>query len=207
MKIKQTFFIAVAAVLCIQLTACGAGTNGGGSADTSPQPSTTGSGVAVDENILTVDITLPGSFFTDVDMTTFDTDAYAKEQRFKKAVLNEDGSVTVTMTKARHREVLDEMAKSADDSYSKMVQSEDTPYITEIKHSDSFDTVDITVDSAGYDEAGLSAAFVPLTVYMPAAFYQSFAGVNIQCEINIVNAETGEIIDSVIYPDALQSQQ
>jgi hypothetical protein len=36
-------------------------------------------------------------------MSDFDSDQYAAEQGFTKAVLNEDGSVTVTMTKAKHK--------------------------------------------------------------------------------------------------------
>lgn len=159
--------------------------------------------VTVDENLLSIDITLPASFFADEDMTAFDPDAYAEEQGFKKAVLNDDGSVTVTMTKAKHRELLDEMTKSIEDAFSDMVQSDDTPYITEIKHSDSYDKIDISVNRQGYEDDGIISAFIPLTVYFSAAFYQMFAGVDQHCEIKIIDAETGDTIESAVYPDAL----
>lgn len=208
---KRIIALALVFMMLMLMAACG---NSSSASDNSALQSNTqdekvSSGnensVTVDENLLTIDITLPASFFEDEDMSTFDPDSYAEEQGFKKAALNENGSVTVTMTKAKHKELMSEMNKSAEDSYAALIQAEDTPYITDIKHSDSYDTVDIIVDSQGYEDAGLAAAFIPLTVYFPAAFYQMFAGDEQYCEISIVDAETGDTLESVVYPDAFDS--
>ena len=131
--------IALTLALCMLLTlaACAptespnetnAPTNGnttsGTGADTE---AATSGGIDTDENLLTVDITLPASLFSDEDMTAFDADAYAEEEGFIKAVLNADGSVTVTMTKLKHNELLKEMTDSLEESFDELVEAEDLP--------------------------------------------------------------------------------
>lgn len=65
----------------------------------SPTPTETPSaGIQVDESLLSVDITLPASIFEGQDLSAFDADAYAREEGFQKAVVNDDGSITVTMS-------------------------------------------------------------------------------------------------------------
>lgn len=196
---KRILSVALALVMLMPITSCGSG-NDSGSGSQSGSASSAGDVAIVDENFLTVDITLPASFLGEEDMSSFDPDAYAEERDFKKAVLNEDGSVTITMTKARHREMLDEMAQAIEESYASMVQSEDTPYIMEITYSAPYSQVSVAVDRQGYEEDGLMAAFIPLTIYIPAVYYQMFAAEERSCEITIVDHDTGEVIDSAVYP-------
>lgn len=208
---EKILLIILALSLCFSLAACGnsgqpesqppATSSASVSNDSSEEPG----GIKVDENLLTVDITLPSSFFDGEDMSTFDADAYAAEQGFNKAVLNDDGSVSINMSKAKHNELMSEMTQTVEDSFASMVRSEDTPYIIEIHHSASFDSIDVVVDEAGYEGGGFASAFIPFTVYFQAAFYQAFAGVEQHCEIAIIDSNTGDTIESVVYPDALNN--
>ena len=75
--------------------------------------------IDTDENLLTVDITFPASFFEGTDMSTFDADAYAKEQGFISAKVNDDGSMVVTMSKKKHAELVNETAASLDTNFAK----------------------------------------------------------------------------------------
>jgi len=169
-----------------------------------PQQTENNAAVQVDENLLTIDVTIPESFF-DEDMATFDPDAYAKENDFKSAAVNEDGSVTITMSKSRHKQLMEELTTSLDGAFSEMVGAEDTPYITSIEHSANFDSIDVLVDKAGYDDGGLLSAFLPITFYFSAGMYQVFDGTKTpKCEISIIDAATGEVLVNVIYPDALE---
>lgn len=206
---KKFLALILVLTLCVSITACGSSPSKEPSeTDNQAEESDSQQGsVEVDKNLLTVDITLPASMFEDQDMSTFDPDAYASEQGFKKAVLNEDNSITVTMTKAKHEALMQETMESIDQGYSEMIEAEDTPYIKEIIHSDDFSTIDVKVDKAGYETGGLQAAFVPLSVYLMGCIYQVFNGDEGKSEICIIDVETGETIDSVIYPDALNSQQ
>ncbi len=169
-------------------------------AATEPAPTDTeNQGITTDENLLTVDITLPASLFEDQDMATFDPDAYAEEQGFKKAVLNEDGSVTVTMTKAKYRELLEEMTQSYEESFSEMIESESTPYVKAISHTDDFGTITVDVDRAAYEAGFLD--MTPFVVGMTGMMYQVFLDGEPHVEVIMRDADTGETIKSTIYPD------
>lgn len=197
---KRAISITLAStMLLLALSGCGGGNNAQNSASSS------GGGVEVDENLLSVEITMPASFFEGTDMSTFDPEAYAAEHGFKKAVVNEDGSIKVTMSKSKHKEITAEAAKTVTDALDGMVKSEDTPYITAIDYSKDFTSVKISVDKAGYDAAGFAAAFVPFGVYLQAAIYQMFANVEAHCDIQIIDASTNAVIESVVYPDAMNS--
>lgn len=203
MKKKILSFL-LAGSLILSLAACG---GGGAQSAASGSASSSGGGMEVDENLLTVDITMPASLFEGTDMTTFDPDAYAAEQGFKKAVVNEDGSIKVTMSKAKHKELVADMLKNIETSFNDMVKAEDSPYITAIDHTKDFDVVKISVDKTGYDAAGFVTAFIPLAIYMQVAFYQTLANVEARCEIQFVDAAAGTVIESVTYPDALNGAQ
>lgn len=201
--------IAFALALCMLLTmaACApTETPNGTNNENTPSGSSTASnaatsgGIDTDENLLTVDITLPASMFSEEDMTAFDADAYAKEEGFVKAVLNNDGSVTVTMTKGKHKELLKEMTTSLEESFGELVEAETTPYIKEISHNDDFSAVTVKVDRAGYESAIFE--MTPFIVGMSAMIYQAFLDMEPVCVITITDAETGDTLNSVTYPVA-----
>lgn len=155
--------------------------------------------VEVDEGLLNVKITLPASMFE--DMTDFDPEAYTEENGFKETVVNEDGSITITMSKRRHNEVMAEMAADIDKTLEEMIESEDTPYIKEITSSEGYRNVIISVDKEGYEN---SWDMTPLSIYFSAALYQIIDGAEPHCEIIIEDVETGEVLYSEVFPDALE---
>ncbi|MBQ7767592.1 MAG: hypothetical protein IJ403_01765 [Oscillospiraceae bacterium] len=158
--------------------------------------------IETDEKLFSVEITLPASIFEGEDMTKFDAKAYAKEQGFTSAKVNKDGSVTVTMTKAKHKELLDEMADSLDKNFAEFVNGEDTPYIKEISHNDNFTAVTMKVDKAAYENA---FDFTPFAIALSVSMYQAFTETEYHVEVTIVDVTTGATIDSITYPDALNS--
>lgn len=194
---KRKLF-AIFLITAILLCGCNAAPVSGGESDGATTESTAAK-IETDEKLLTVDITLPASLFADEDMTKFDANAYASEQGFKSAKLNEDGSVTVTMTKAKHKELLKEMADSLDANFKEFVNSENTPYIKEITHNENFTIVTMKVDKAAYENA---FDFTPLTIGMSVAMYQAFTETEYRVEISILDAATGTTINSITYPDA-----
>lgn len=165
-------------------------------------PETTASqSIDTDEGLFTVDITLPASMFEGEDMSTFDTDAYVKENGFLSAAVNDDGSVTVTMTKSKHKELIDEMSASLDTSFAEFVEAEDTPYIKEISHNDDFSSIVIKVKRAEYENAWDFTAF---SVGVSAMFFQAFLDMEYHVEVAVIDVDTGETIESVVYPDAFE---
>lgn len=153
--------------------------------------------IETDEKLLTVDITLPASLFEGEE--NFDADAYAAEQGFTKAVVNADGSITVTMTKAKYNELIDEMTTELETTFGELVGGEDTPYIKDITHSKDFTTVEVKVDRAAYENA---FDLTPMTIGFSTMMFQMFLEIEYHCEISIVDNDTGAIINTVVYPDA-----
>lgn len=198
---KKTTAIILALLLVLSFTGCTqTGANSTAGNDTGATTETTSAKIETDEKLLSVDITLPASMFEGQDMSSFDADAYANEQGFSSAKVNEDGSITVTMSKAKHKELLDEMSTSLDTSFTEFVNSENTPYIKEITHNDDFTSVTMKVDKAAYENA---FDFTSLAIGMSVAMYQAFTETEYHVEINIVDAATGETIKSITYPDAM----
>lgn len=152
-----------------------------------------------------VDITFPSTMFQNQDMSKFDADAYAKKEGFEKVVINQDGSVTATMTQAKYQELKVEIIEKTENGFKDMIGSKETPYIKNITHTDDFETITISVDKSSYTNAGVQASFVPYSVYLQAAIYQAFIGNTLHTEIQIVDADTGNMIKSVTYPTASNS--
>lgn len=170
---------------------------------TAPTPETTApeitldAGINTDETLFTVEITLPASMFEGEDMSAFDADAYAAENGFISAVVNEDSSITVTMTKAKHRELIDEMAASLDASFSEFIEAESTPYIKNITRNDDFSSISVEVVREDYENAWDMTAF---SVGISAMIFQSFLDVEPRVEVSFVDVDTNEIFNTVVFP-------
>jgi len=155
--------------------------------------------IEVDEGLLNVKITIPAFFFE--DQSDFDPDVYAEENGFKEAVVNEDGSVTVTMSKRMHNELMAEMETETDRILEELIESENAPYIKEITASKNYRTVTVSVDKEGYENTW---DMTPISIWFSAALYQIIDGSEPQCEIIIEDIETGEVLYSEVFPDALE---
>ena len=155
------------------------------------------SGIEVDEGFFNVTITLPAVFFEDDE--DFDPEIYKEEQGFKDATVNDDGSVTVVMSKRQHDEILFEMKSDINESFQELIEAEDTPYIISITSTEGYETVFMDVDRAGYESTW---DFTPLIIGISALMYQQVDGTELHCEVIVRDVETGEILSSVVYPDA-----
>lgn len=163
--------------------------------------------VEVDKKMLNVDITLPASFLELDEDEEIDIDEIkkeAKEDGIKDVVLNDDGSVTYTMSKSTHRELLDEMEEAVQESIEEIINSEDFPSIKDIKANKKYDQYEVIVDKEGFENS--FEGFGILGVAFSSMYYQLFEGVNpddYEVIIDIIDEETGEVFDTTIYPDAL----
>lgn len=148
--------------------------------------------VDVDENLFSVELTIPADFMD--GSTQEELDATAKEKGFKSITLHEDGSATYVMTKAQHKEMIDEMSISINDSLSEMIGSEDYPNISEIVANDDFTKFTVTTSST---ELSLTESFSVLSFYMYGGMYNIFNGTPVDnVQVDFVNADSGEIISS-----------
>ena len=98
------------------------------------------------------------------------------------------------MTKAQHKEMMEELEATFNDAFAEMIGSEDYPNITEITANDNFTKFTIKTKSTELDFA---ESFSVLIFYMYGGMYNIFNGTPVEnIQVDFVNAETGEIINS-----------
>lgn len=161
--------------------------------------------VNVDKGLFNVEVTLPASFFEgeDIDQVI----ANAKEEGIGEATANEDGSITYKMSKSQHKEMLAEIKAAMIESVEETKNSEDFQSIKDITYNDSFSEFTMVVDKAAYENS--FDGFAAIGLGMAGAYYQIYNGVEAEAykvEISIKDEASGEVFDTMIYPDALEEQ-
>ena len=160
--------------------------------------------VEVDKGLLNVEITLPASFFEEEE----DHDqmiADAKADGVKDVIVNDDGSLTYKMSKAKHKEMLAEMKTGLLETVDEIKDGEDFESIKDVKHNKSFSEFTLVVEQEMLEDS--FDAFATMGIGMSAMLYQLFTGVSVdeyKVTIDIQAEESGEVIDTVVYPDVLE---
>ncbi|MBH0052752.1 MULTISPECIES: hypothetical protein [unclassified Salinibacterium] len=196
-RTKTMSVIAAAIVACTMMSGCA---SSGASNDPEPSSSAEG-GIAVEEKFLDVVVTLPASFFEDMNAEEIQTSA---EESGYKAVVNDDGSVEYTIPKSVHAELIAEMASGIDDSIAETLSTEAS--IEEITHDDKFATFAMTVDRAAFEDS-FSAQFIPFSLGLQAMLFQSFDGISLddrRVVVTYIDSASGEEFDTYELPDALE---
>jgi len=162
--------------------------------------------VNVDKGLLNVEVTLPATFFE--DMTEDEIVAGAKEEGYSDVKVNEDGTVTYQMSKSKHNEIMKEMEGNLVSAVEEIVKSGDYPSIKEISYSKNFEEYDLKVNREQFENS--FDGFALLGLYMTGGFYQAFdgkVGDDIQITFNIIDNETNEKYDTIVYPEDLGSEE
>lgn len=134
-----------------------------------------------------------------------DVIAKAKEEGVGEATINDDGSVTYKMSKSVHNKIMKEMEDGVLDYVKEIKESGDYVSIKDVTHNKSFSEFTLAVDQELYENS--FDGFVSMGIGMMAMYYQLFDGVdpdNYKVTISIKNADTGDIFNTIIYPDALE---
>ena len=128
--------------------------------------------VTVDENLLDVTVTLPNSFFESFETTAEDYVASMNEgdqKTFKEVKVNDDGSVSITMTRGQYNEFMGEMEKSIDDSLKEMIDGGDFAF----DHDKKYENFTVTLST---NELGFAESFSVMGFAMLGGIYQLFDG-------------------------------
>ncbi len=148
--------------------------------------------VEVDKNLLSVEITLPAEYSEGVTQDGLDEEV--EMGNFKSATLNDDGSITYTMSKDQHTKLLEDITEQFNTSLQEMVASESTPNITEISANDDFTSFIVKTSST---ELSMTESLYSIIFYMYGGMYGIF---NESTPDNIVvefyNSDSGELIET-----------
>ncbi len=158
-----------------------------------------GTGIEVDKGLFNVDVTVPPGFFE--GLSEAEIAASAEEAGYSSYVLNADGSVTYTMSKAAYEAALQEMRDSTDSVIQDAV-NQNPDVFTSITYNKSMTNFDVVVNRAAY-EGSFEAGFIGITLYFSGMFYQMFEGVptdDQQVLINFIDASTNQTFDTQKWP-------
>lgn len=159
----------------------------------------------VNKGMVNVDVTLPASFF--IATTEEEIIAEAKENGVTETVVNEDGSVTYTMSKSKHKEMMKEMGDSVLSTIDEIVNSEDYTSIKDISYNKDFTEFDVKVNRQQYEEGFDSFAIFGLVIV--STYYSAFdgnSGGDLRILFNMIDETTGEVYDTAIYPNDWESE-
>lgn len=196
MRVRRKMQICAAAcALALCLTACGGGAASSAAAGSDAAASTSASedGLNVEKNLFSVTLTYPASMVDEGTTQDSLNDEIKGIDGIKSATLNEDGSVTYIMTKAYHKQIVDDMAQTIDESMAEMVGSEDYPNFTNVEANEDYTVFTVTTKSKALS---LDESLSLLQFYTEGAFYSVVSGNDADSiHVDFVNADTGEVID------------
>ena len=181
--------------MSITLISCGNTTKAPESATAAPESTTqTTDTLKAEKNLLSVELAIPSSLLGD-DAAVLDEEA--KSAGVSEIVQNEDGSVTMKMSKIAHQKMLNEFKGSIDESLTEILNDKETyPSFTEITYNEDLTEFTVKVDPATY--GGLEALSA-IGLYIAGNIYQALNAVpedQIKTIVTFVNKDTGEIIET-----------
>ena len=145
----------------------------------------------VDQNLFTVEITVPADFLGE-GITQESLDADVAASNYISAKLNDDGSVTYVMTKAVHDEMMVGVRDTIQQALDEMVGSEEFPSFTKVEANDDFTQFTVETTST---ELGLVESFSVLGFYMFGGMYHAFNGTQVDdIAVTFINADTGDTV-------------
>lgn len=205
---KKVLSLTLALAMVLSLCSCGGQSGGTAAPSASSAPAAPADGSAgadasssggnekieVDSGLLNVTITVPATFMEE-GATQESLDATAKEKGYKSITLNEDGSATYVMSKAKHKEMMDALRQEINNSLEEMVSSGNYPEVVSASVDKDITKFTFKVNT---EELSLETSFLSLGCILIGGMYHVFNGVapeDFDFVIQYVNAETGEVIE------------
>jgi len=205
---KLLLFVVMMSLLV--LAACGGGNN---AVDANENNATTNNeaneetdqGVEVDKGLMNVEITIPLELLGE-ESEEFEKDL--KEEWDGKIIDKDDTSLTVKMSKKEHSKMLKEFNEDIESVFQDIVEDEEFASIKDITANKDFTAIKITVDQEAFENS--LDSFSIFSLGFSSMFYQVFDGKDIEKEkitIEVIDEETNEIIQEVVFPDALDEME
>ncbi|WP_217585855.1 hypothetical protein [Lentibacillus saliphilus] len=151
-----------------------------------------------------VEIKIPATFL-ESEMTDLDETIASAEEEGIEVTQNDDGSLTYTMSKSKHDEMMDELKTELDNTIAEMTSSDEASSIRDVKIDKTYSEFTMIVDREAYENSFDGFAIYGLGMY--GVMYQVFDGSNAddqQVTINVEDEATGEVFHTVNYPEDME---
>lgn len=194
---KKLLSLILVGIMTFSMVACGNGDTSGAEVSSAGRP------VEVEENLLTVEITLPASFWEDSEETVEEYANRMKDEgKFKDVTANSDGSVTVKMSKADHKKMLEEFKAEI----VSMFPDESYPSIYRIEINDDYTDCRLIVNQAAFENSFDGIAI--LGVSLGAQMYHIFEGEpDAVTVIHYIDEETNTEFDTKTIPNDVKEDK
>ncbi len=150
-----------------------------------------------------VEVTIP-TLLAKSDATDIDKFNSMVQKDGIEVTQNNNGSLTYTMTKETHAEIMTELGTQVDGIMADMTSGNEFPSIQDISSNETYSEFVMSVDrerfESSFDQLGL------LGLAMSGLIYQLFDGASLeeyQVVVNLEDANTGDVFNAITYPDAL----
>lgn len=173
--------------------------------DSEEQSTDEESGIEVDKGLLNVEIKLPSNFFDEEELASIEENIEQETQE-AEVTKNDDGSITVKMSKSDHKKMLEEMKEEFIVAIEDILEDENFVSIQDISYNKDFSNLTMVVSDKETFENSLDG-FATLTLGVGSLLYQAFDGKDLEKDkvtLEIVDESTNETIHEIIYPDALE---
>lgn len=126
--------------------------------------------------------------------TQEEADSIKEQNGYESAVLGEDGSLTVVMSRSRHEELISRFRESVDKAVSEIVSADDGSTIEKIEYNDDYSVFTVTVSG---DEIGTVERQTADELVMYGTLYHIYSGSNVDhITVDYVSSGSGEVIES-----------
>ena len=156
-----------------------------------------------DKNAQDVELTLPEILFD--GQTAKEIEASAKKQGVKEVKINEDGTVYYKMSKSDHKQMMDKLKISLQESMDELVTNGVAPSFKKIQYNKDFTQFDVTVDRSAYENS--MDVTKTLAFALSGTFYHAFQGQDmhdLKIIVNMIDAATNKIFGVTVFPDDLE---
>ncbi|WP_067844054.1 hypothetical protein [Amphibacillus sediminis] len=151
-----------------------------------------------------VEITFPASFYEGVSLDEEELQAEADEEGMGEVKVNDDGSITYSMPKEMHDDLLETTAAELKTSFEEIVEDEDFPSIQDITYNDDFTEFTLIVDQELFENS--FDGFAVMSVGFSGMIYQVYEGKgdDVEVVVNYQNVETGDVFETVKFPEDME---
>lgn len=212
---KKTLCLVLSLAMTISLCACGgsggagssakssgsANASSGGSASSADASQPSGSGAASSQGSSSLDdlpddaevtLTIPARFI-DPAATQEELDKSAEESGMTSITLNDDGSATYVMTRAKQKETTSQIRDSIDVIMTAMSGTDEHPSIVSIKAEDDYSKFVVTLSTENVES---DVPYAVSSFYLSGALYQAFMGKDSDnVTLQYINESTGKEIE------------
>ncbi|GEM02188.1 hypothetical protein SAMN05421839_1294 [Halolactibacillus halophilus] len=153
----------------------------------------------------TEQVVIPQTFFSEAELEEIMAEMEVDDEA--EVTVNDDGDLVYEMPKEEYDEMMEELAEGIDEMIEDVLSDDTISAVKAIDVNDDYDMYEITVERVEFEES-LQGMFI-LGLGISGVMYQTFDNTTDSQSVTFdyIDEATGDVYDTVIYPEALEDMQ